>query len=371
MPILTLSNYTFNPTPNPIPIPAYVLAAANDASVMIAARGQPAIVAVQAFNNTIGDVEPTALNTGYRGTFGALTPYAGTSNLPPGTYDGVRFDVSIDCIGTGYLFRDCLFRGPNSAPPSGRGLVRCDNSASGDVQFEYCEFTPQVTSNLWDGVQGKRYKATRCKVHDTVDGFRIRNTQNLATGLLEVELVENYVYDQVWFQDGGQADNQVHADGVQIEGGDGTGTLLRANSFSGRTYSARSSTSPPPPDRGTGTIDNGRYSGGAFKAIQYTSGGGTYATDLDIWDNWFRGYNMAINAGSAGGIDVGRWWRNKSDDAQNTRVGGSLSPGAGIVYRVRSTTTLDGGEGSANKNVYLPGITGVTAGAEVTIFHNG
>jgi hypothetical protein len=369
VPIVIVSNKVFNPTPNPIPIPADVLVAAGDAHIDISARAQVAVVTVQAFNNSIGQVEPTAATTGYRGLFADLTPYAGSSSLAPGTYEGVRFDVAIDTTGNGYTFRDCLFRGPNAAPSGGRGLLRCDNASSDNVVIEYCTFTPQVTSNLWDGVQGKRYSATRCDVSDVVDGFRIRNTQT-PTGALHVHLVENYIHDQTWFPDSGQSDGQTHNDGVQMEGGDGSDVVIQANSFWGRRYSTRSSVSPAPPDRGTGTEDNGRYSGGAFKAIQYTNLSG-YTTDVSIVDNWFHGYNMAINAGSAANTDVGRWWRNKSDDAQNTRVGGSLTAGQGIVYRVRSTTTLDGGEGTANKNVYMAGVPGVTAGAEVTIFHNG
>lgn len=333
----------------------------------------------------IGVNEPDQFNTGLlpgwipTGVGANMTTYSGPSTITANntTIQNQIINVVLSIRASNVTIRNCYIIGPATTPTSGRALIDCDNVACVNALIIDCELVPQVVNNYVDAIRGHDYTAKRNKVHDVVDAFRVRwpSAQGAPSSNVDVVIEQNLVYDHVWWPDAGQSDGQTHNDGVQIEGGDGTGSRIRGNSFNGRTYSARSHASGPP-DRGTGTVDNGRFAQGALCGVQYTNNGSVgspsgytaYCTDLDVADNWIRGYFRGINAGSANNTDVGRWYRNKYDDAQGLRS--NLNPGTGHTANCDPTTTLDAGEGTANANVYLSGLTGITGGTEVTVRRN-
>lgn len=336
--------------------------------------GEVAAIFDRAVNFVIGTTEPTASNTGLVKE-SILTTYSGPSTIttPNTTITDKLIPFYMDIRADGFFMSNCKVIGPSTAPTGGVRLISFDNMPSGaHATIEDTELIPQQPSYYVAGITGRQFTAKRLKIHDTVDFFMVRNTASLATGVLDVEILGCYGYDHSYFSpDPNQpSDNQTHNDGVQLQGGNGSTSLFQGNAFWGREYSSTAG-SGNAPDRGTGTIDNGRYAQGALAGIQYTSGDGAYTTGLDIFDNWLRGYERGLTAGSAVSTNIGRWYRNRFDDAQGERVGGSLSAGQGYAMRVDPTTTVDGAEGGANKNVYMAGLSGITAGSEVTLYRNG
>jgi hypothetical protein len=334
----------------------------------------------RAVNLTNGADEPTASNTGLVKP-SILTTYSGPTTITTAntTITDKIIDVYLDVRAAGFYASNCLFRGPSAAPTSGKALCNFDNmTAVSDATrpvVEDCEFDPQQPAYWINAIQGHHFIARRNKLHNCVDMFSVRWPSS-ATSSLKVNAYQNYWYDHCYYSPdpnhagaaGDPPDGQTHNDGFQLQGG--SDVIIQGNAGWGREYSATAN-SGNNPDRGTGTIANGRYSGGALKAVQWTNLSG-YTENVDVLDNWFYGFNRAVSgAPSSGSWDFGRVWRNRIDDAQNERVGGSLSAGQGYGFRVRAATTImDGGEGTANKNVYMAGLSGITAGAEATIYRN-
>lgn len=325
--------------------------------------------------------EPTADNTGLLSpwSLGAYPVYTGSTIVSTaGTIiTGKTIDVYLDVRANNVTISDCLFRGPAAAPTSGKALCNFDNMTAGNsASVTDCEFDPQQPAYWINAIQGHHFVARRNKLHNCVDHFSVRWPSN-ATGLLLATIEQNYSFDHSYYSPdpnhagaaGDPVDGQSHNDGVQLQGGDGTGSVIRGNAFWGNEYSATAG-SGNAPDRGTGTIDNGRYSGGALKGIQFTNLSG-HTTNIDILGNWFYGFNRGISGSPSTATNYGRAYRNKFNDAQNERVGSSLTAGAGYAIRYRSNVTVDTGDGTANANVYMSGLTGITGGSEITVFHNG
>jgi hypothetical protein len=205
-----------------------------------------------------------------------------------------------------------------------------------------------------------------CKIHDTVDFWSVRWPSN-QTGLLNVIIEQCLGYDMSWYSpDPNHADNMTHNDGIQLQGGDGSTSRIRGNVIRAEYNSAIGST--PKPDRGTGDVTNGRYNIGALTCIQFTALSG-YTTGIQIWDNWLYGGERGINAGSANSTDIGSQLRNKFNDAQGERSGGSTSAGSGYTITMDPTTICDTGDNTANQNIYMTTLADI-GGNPITVRRN-
>jgi hypothetical protein len=337
----------------------------------VATMSEVAVKFDRATDLVIGTDEPNATNTGLVKP-AALTAYTGPSTITTANTTIVDKIISttIDVRASGFYMSNCLIIGPATTPTGQRFMISFDNVPSTGTRgiVEDVEIDPQVPSLWVTAFAGHHFRAKRIKIHNTVDFFSLR-WPSTPTGVLDFQVLQSYGYDHSYFSpDPTHSDNQTHNDACQTQGGDGTGSLIRGNAFWGRRYSATAG-SGNAPDRGTGTEDNGRYAQGSWVGVQYTDLSG-YTTNLDVNDNWLRGYKRAMSAATANNVDVGRWYRNKIDDAQGERVSNSLSPGQGRAFAVDATTTLDAGESTVNKNVYLATTTGITAGTAAVIYRN-
>jgi hypothetical protein len=324
----------------------------------------------------IGVDEPSASTTGLLPgwTKGMLAPYAGptiiTADGTPSvrTYENLLFSDYIDFRGDNIWVDNCYFEGPASPPSSGKALVNTDNLTTGaDFIITNSEIAPQAPALWVNGLQGHDFTARYVKIHDCVDSFSIRVPSN-PDAALNVIVEQCLAYDHSYFTpDPNHTDNQTHNDGMQLQGGNGTGSRIRGNALWSRRYSANSG-SGTQPDRGTGTEDNGRYAQGALVGIQWTNLSG-YTTFIEVWDNWIYGYERGINAGSANDHNIGTIYRNKFDDAQGERAGGSLTAGSGYTITMDPTTDCDTGDSSPNQNIYMASVPGI-GGNAVTVRRN-
>jgi hypothetical protein len=280
-------------------------------------------------------------------------------------------DKVIDVRAAGFYSTNCTYIGPSTVPTGQRFLISFDNAPTTGTRgiVEDCDFDPQVPALWVTGFAGHHFRARRLRMKNTVDFFSARWPAT-PDGITDFQIEHCYGSDHSYYSpDPTHADNKTHNDGVQVGGGDCTGSFIKGCLFNGRRYSATAG-SGNAPDRGTGTEDNGRYAQGDLVGIQYTTLGSGLGNNLDVLQNWFYGYMRAISA-TGTNDDVGRWWGNRIDDAQGERAGGgSLSPGMGHGLVVSSTTILDAGEGTSNKNVYVATNTGISAGTEITIYRN-
>ena len=304
--------------------------------------------------------EPNATTTGVLpGT--TLTTHPGDYVITtPGTTISDQ-----EIFGTVYIraanvtINNCKIRGS-----SNHHVIDATNAACINAVITNCEIFTDYPNNSPNGIQGQNFTIQFCNIYGTVDGINIAGN---ATNL-NVVAKQNYIHDLCYITpDSNHSDNQTHNDAIQIQGGLGP-LLIQGNSIHG-SYSQTVGTIGSLPDRGTGDITNGRYNWAALTCIQFTDNPTNVYTastgnNVRVWGNWMYGGKRALNAGSANNTDIGSWWRNKFDDTQGERGGGSLAAKAGYTASMDATTTCDTGEGTSNANIYM------SDGSEITVRRN-
>lgn len=307
--------------------------------------------------------EPNATNTGYLAL--PTVTYSGSSTITTNdtTIENMIIPFWMDIRAARFTARNCWARGDATTLSSGRSMFQFDHANAVDGLIEDCTLDPQLPSRFANGIQGRNFTARRNRIRNVTDYFLVRNVPSNG-GLLNVDIQQNYGECFAWHIDAGQGDLQTHNDGIQLQGGDGTGSLAKGNALHA-VYSTTVGDTPRP-DRGTGTITDGRYNWGSLVGIQYTDLSG-FTTNMTVYRNWIYGGKVAVSAGTANSTDIGTIYENWFDDTQGQRASNSV--GQGHTISMDATTTCLTGDGTSQANRYMTGIPTI-GGNEVTVRRN-
>lgn len=328
--------------------------------------------------------------------FGTYEPLEGThAGLIPGTEDDLvdytgPFTITTpgtliegkDCHG-GYFdiraanvtIRNSRIRGGTPPGSGNTGLILATHANCVNLTIEDSHLIPDTPSPFVDGVRGHDFTLKRSIVENCTDCCGVFRTQQFGVPT-NVSILGNVLRKLSFFW-GVQgvvhpSDNKTHNDLVQIHGGHNT--LIQGNTLDCR-YSREVGHAVPPyatvppadassggslPDRGSGTEATGRFNWGSLIAVQYNTGQGT-TEGTQVLDNYIYGASIPINVG-INTNNAGKIWRNKFSRDQ-----GQQSSGGDATYTVniKTGTTCDAGEGTANQNTYMDN------GHAVTVRRNG
>jgi hypothetical protein len=211
------------------------------ASATTADSGVAATTAAPAAPTTVGPSKPSTSSTSGSGSGGQTT----TGGKPGPGNTGVKQGVSLTVVtgdktfsgpghvvenqdfrgfvrvtGTGWTFRNCVFRG--RATNENKGLL--DTTGGQNTVVEDSEFVPSHPSATIDDIWAANAKIYRANIHGGVDGVKI-----LEPG--HVLIQDSWIHDMTWFaSDPNQGGGETHNDGVQ--GFDGTTEVtLRHNTI--------------------------------------------------------------------------------------------------------------------------------------------
>jgi len=241
--------------------------------------------------------------------------------------------------------------------------------------IEDCLLSPDTASPFVNGVRGHDVTLRRSIVENVTDGFDVFRTQQFGVDT-NVNILGNIIRKLSFFW-GVQgvvhpSDNQTHNDGIQVVGGHNT--LIQGNVIDAR-YSREVGHAVPPyatippadagsggtlPDRGTGTEADGRYNWGSLIAVQYNTIQGT-VDGTKVKDNYIYGGSIPINV-SISTTNAGQIHRNHFSRDQGQQASGG---DATYTVNIKTGTTCDAGDGTANQNTYMDN------GHPVTVRRNG
>lgn len=141
-------------------------------------------------------------------------------------------------------YRNCLFRGPATAPTGISSLYTMHRPHQRGFTFVDCTFCPQKPDFRWVGLQGYGFTLRRCYISQVVDQVEVFNPNDGPGGVGDDSLRDgpsDVVIEQCYFDnnaywgpdiDTGAARDGSHCDNVQWEGC--TGLVVRGNYFTGR-----------------------------------------------------------------------------------------------------------------------------------------
>jgi hypothetical protein len=287
----------------------------------------------QALRNALvaGEYEPSAATTGViPGT--TLTDYNASSvdkvTLPAGTVLSNKRIYGDITPGGPVTLRNCLLVGGTSQPSSDIGVVTATGSLrSGLIELYDCSIIPRAPKNGRNGVQGRQYKAVRCYVKNTTDGFGVFSTlgSNTAADVtIQQCMVEELLYSYPDPASSNHSDG-AHTDCVQIQGGRNVrviGNKLVATAIA-ETGTGANPQKPWLLERTPG------WANGGCVVVQDNTGAGIDSSVV-IDSNWTSGglshYN--IKASAAGSvIQNGNVYRDTAVGTGNSGYWGRLETG--------------------------------------------
>lgn len=259
-----------------------------------------------------------------------------------------------------WLIQNCIVEGEGATSSSTANMIDTRSSGTGTVRG--CEIGAARTASVYRIGIGTMRNTTayRNLIHHVVDACRMNTGTGQAQG--NGKFLCNWAGEFLAISpdpEHASGDNKTHCDGDQIE----SGNLWEVG---GNTFHGYHSTD------GTSNVDYVRQSGsdyikvnagdsGAQRYVQATLGVAIttfYATNVDIHDNWFWGFNFQIFCGGNAGSTTGRIRRNKHERRVSATQGPFLQPNC-YIYLDTAATGLEIGTGS-EANVYMDTGTPVT-----------
>jgi len=206
-------------------------------------------------------------------------------------------------------YKNCMFRGANTAPASISSLYTMFRPHQRGFTFIDCTFRPQLPNFRWVGLQGYGFTLLRCEPNKLVDQVEVFNSNNgpggasddsLRNGPSDVTVEQSFFHESAWWApsiDTGKSDGS-HCDGIQWEGC--TGLVVRGNYFTGQLRPEYT------PNYYGSTQTNTSM---MIKPDAGNIGG------ANITDNWFGGGAVTINIADAPAKS--RWIGNLGDVTNN------------------------------------------------------
>jgi len=238
----------------------------------------------------VGETYPDETTVGA----GIIRPYPTNVILTPTTYTGAATEPIVDTVfedlvtvdGQGYVFENCVFRGP-ATRTTGSNLVNVLADSSGTT-FRYCDINPQTASSYWNGIGYKRYRLEQCHVWGCTDAFAAFALADDPDPSVDVKIIGTWAEKLSQFKPDVAGNRDVtHNDVIQCQGNVGPDDDILIDGSRFDAYHSVEQSSPTPPEHTQ------------ISAVMMTPSGACQdRVCLTARRSWFTGGIFTLNATS-------------------------------------------------------------------------